>query len=39
MTNFMLEKKHLQDRFSNLIMEIFNDPMNQVVVASPLLEE
>lgn len=39
MTNFMLEKKHLQDRFSNLLMEIFNDPMNQVVIASPLLEE
>lgn len=38
-TNPMLEKKHLSDKFCNAIMHYADNGMNEVIVASPLLEE
>lgn len=38
-TNPMLEKKHLSDKFCNMIMHYADNGMNEVIVASPLLEE
>lgn len=38
-TNAQLEQKHLSDRFCNLVLEWLSSPMNEVVVASDLLEE
>ncbi|MBO5104453.1 MAG: hypothetical protein J6B74_05255 [Ruminococcus sp.] len=38
-TNPMLEKKHLNDDFCNMIMNVANNGMNEVIVASPLLED
>lgn len=38
-TNPILEKKHLDDRFGNLCLEIFHDNKNEIVVNSPLMED
>ncbi|MBR4627442.1 MAG: hypothetical protein IKO47_07075 [Ruminococcus sp.] len=38
-TNPMLEKKHLSDKFCNMIMHYADNGLNEVIVASPLLEE
>ena len=38
-TNCLLEEKHLQDTYSNLIMDIANNGNNEVLVNSTLLEE
>lgn len=38
-TNALIEEKHLQDTYCNLIMDIANNGMNQVLVNSPILEE
>lgn len=39
MTNPIIEEKDLFDRYSNYIMENLNNGFNQVLVASPILEE
>ncbi|MDE5569047.1 MAG: hypothetical protein K2J47_05285 [Ruminococcus sp.] len=38
-TNPILEKKHLHDDFCNMIMHYADNGMNEVIVASPLLED
>ena len=38
-TNPVVEKKHLYDRFGNLLLEIFDNDNNEIVVNSPLLED
>lgn len=38
-TNPMLEKKHLNDNFCNMVMNIANNGLNEVIVMSPLLED
>ena len=38
-TNSILEKKHLNDTYCNLIMELANNGKNQVLVNRPVLEE
>lgn len=38
-TNPILEKKHLNDHFCNLVSNICESEMNEIVVNSPLLEE
>ena len=38
-TNPMLEKKHLDDEYCNMVMEIANNGLNEVIVFSPLLED
>lgn len=38
-TNPILEKKHLHDDFCNMIMHYADNGMNEVIVASPILEE
>lgn len=39
MTNLVLEKKHLDDKYANNIMRVFNDGKNEVLVSSRILEE
>lgn len=38
-TNPIIEKKHLDDRFCNLVSEICESNMNEIVINSPILEE
>ncbi|MBE6855445.1 MAG: hypothetical protein E7501_07345 [Ruminococcus sp.] len=38
-TNPVLEEKHLHDEFCNKIMKLADNGLNEVIVASPLLEE
>ncbi len=38
-TNPLLEKKHLHDDFCNMIMHLADNGMNEVIVASPILED
>ena len=38
-TNAQLEPKHLNDRFCNLVLEWLDGPMNEVVIASDILEQ
>ncbi len=38
-TNSVLEEKHLQDTYCNLIMKLADNGMNQVLVNTPVLEE
>lgn len=38
-TNPMLEKKHLGDKFCNMVLEMADNGLNEVIVVSPLLEE
>ncbi len=38
-TNALLEEKHLQDTYCNLIMKLADNGMNQVLVNTPLFEE
>lgn len=38
-TNLMLEKKHLSDERCNLMLHLADNGMNEVIVASPLLED
>lgn len=38
-TNPILEKKHVHDEFCNMIMHLADNGMNEVIVASPILEE
>ena len=38
-TNPMLEKKHLNDDFCNMIMHLADNGLNEVIVMSPLLED
>ena len=38
-TNPMLEKKHLDDEFCNMVMQLADNGLNEVIVFSPLLEE
>ena len=38
-TNALLEEKHLQDPYCNLIMELADNGINQVLVNTPVLEE
>lgn len=38
-TNSLLEKKHLQDTYCNLVMRLADNGMNQVLVNAPVLEE
>ena len=38
-TNSLLEEKHLQDTYCNLIMRLADNGMNQCLVNSPILEE
>ena len=38
-TNLMLEKKHLSDERCNMMLHLANNGMNEVIVASPILEE
>ena len=38
-TNNSLEKKDCYDRFNNLILEICNNPINEIVTTSPILED
>ncbi|MDE5590986.1 MAG: hypothetical protein K2J60_17910 [Acetatifactor sp.] len=38
-TNSLLEEKHLQDPYCNLIMEMADNGLNQVLVNLPVLEE
>lgn len=38
-TNPMLEKKHLSDKFCNMVMSLANNGLNEVIVVSPILEE
>jgi hypothetical protein len=39
MTNPLIEKKHLQDSYANYIMQNCYNGINQVLVASPILEK
>ena len=38
-TNPLIEKKHLHDEYCNLIMKLADNGMNEVIVASPVLED
>ncbi|MCR4796456.1 MAG: hypothetical protein K5898_15050 [Ruminococcus sp.] len=38
-TNPMLEKKHLNDDFCNMVMHLADNGLNEVIVMSPILEE
>lgn len=38
-TNPLIEKKHLHDDFCNMIMHLADNGMNEVIVASPILED
>ena len=38
-TNPALEKKHLNDKFCNMVMSLANNGLNEVIVVSPVLEE
>ena len=38
-TNPLIEKKHLADDFCNLIMHLADNGFNEVIVASPVLED
>ncbi|MBQ2576259.1 MAG: hypothetical protein II566_03225 [Lachnospiraceae bacterium] len=38
-TNSLLEEKHVQDTYCNLIMRLADNGMNQVLVNTPVLEE
>ena len=38
-TNIMLEKKHLSDERCNMMLHLANNGMNEVIVASPILED
>ena len=38
-TNPVLEKKHLNDDFCNMVMRLSDNGMNEVIVVSPLLED
>ncbi len=38
-TNSLIEEKHLQDTYCNLIMKLANNGMNQVLVNTPVLED
>lgn len=38
-TNSLLEEKHLQDTYCNMIMKVADNGMNQVLVNRPVLEE
>ena len=38
-TNPVLEKKHVHDEYCNMIMHLADNGMNEVIVASPILEE
>ncbi len=38
-TNPMLEKKHLSDKFCNMVMAMADNGLNEVIVVSPLLED
>lgn len=38
-TNSLLEEKHLQDTYCNLIMHLADNGLNQVLVNTPVLEE
>lgn len=38
-TNPILEKKHVHDEYCNMIMHLADNGLNEVIVASPILEE
>ena len=38
-TNHLLEEKHLNDTYCNLMMEIANTGMNEIIINSPILED
>lgn len=38
-TNPALEKKHLNDKFCNMIMSLANNGLNEAIVVSPILED
>ena len=38
-TNCMLEEKHLNDTYCNLILDIFNNGNNEIICNSPILEK
>ncbi|HRR76563.1 MAG: hypothetical protein IJK31_05310 [Ruminococcus sp.] len=38
-TNPVLEKKHVHDEYCNMIMHLADNGMNEVIVASPILED
>ncbi len=38
-TNPVLEKKHLDDPFCNMVMSLANNGLNEAIVVSPLLED
>ncbi len=38
-TNPALEKKHLNDKFCNMVLSLANNGMNEVIVVSPILED
>ena len=38
-TNPLIEKKHLADDYCNMIMHLADNGMNEVIVASPILED
>lgn len=38
-TNPMLEKKHLSDKFCNMILSMADNGLNEVIVVSPILED
>lgn len=38
-TNSLIEEKHLQDSYCNLLMDAANNGMNEVLVNSPILED
>ena len=38
-TNPALEKKHLSDKFCNMVMSLANNGLNEVIVVSPILED
>ena len=38
-TNPALEKKHLNDKFCNMVMSLADNGLNEVIVVSPILEE
>ena len=38
-TNPALEKKHLNDKFCNMVMSLANNGLNEAIVVSPILED
>ena len=38
-TNPALEKKHLNDKFCNMIINMANNSLNEIIVVSPILED